>query len=158
MNCSSSQKGDTSEPFYSISLGWPCYPPNNAPIWSAASVRSLNVLLTPFSNKGRRYSRVLFPIHMGCMVCITPFAASFPTSIGYKFAYYRRVLWHLISWVGLFHKHFYSTRCFSSVILCTTSLRLLHSKRQQLTRSYWKFRKPVLKHHLLLQVTVKAFF
>lgn len=71
MNCSSTQKADTSKSFFKISLIWPCYPP----IWSAASVYSLNIFLTPFSSKGRWYSKVSFPIQMGCMVCITPLTA-----------------------------------------------------------------------------------
>lgn len=145
MNCLSRQKAYTTKPFFNTALIGPCYSPN-APIWSAASV---NVFLTPFSSKGRIYSKILFPIDMGCMVCITPFAP-FHKSRGWK-TDCRRVLWRLISLVGLFHKHFYNTHHFFSVILCTTSLQLLRWKRQQLPKSYWKFKKVVLKHHFLLK-------
>lgn len=152
MNCSSTQKADTSKPFLSISLIWPCHPPD-APIWSAARVCSLNIFLTPFSSKGGGIPKSYFPFRWVAW-CASHQLLPFPTSRGWKTAY-RRVLWHLISSVGLFHKHFYHTHHFSSVILCTTSLQLLHSKRQQSTRSYWKSKKVVLKHHLLLQVTMK---
>lgn len=61
--------------FLQYCSNWTLLLPNNAPIWSAASACSLNVFLTPFSSKDWRYSKILFPIQMGCIVCITPFAA-----------------------------------------------------------------------------------
>lgn len=66
---------------------------------------------------------------------------------------------------GYYDTLFLQWDCFTSIFTTHTpfffsdtlypSLQLLHSKRQQLTRSNWKFKKVVLKHHALLQVTIK---